>query len=242
VPHAVLLVVAAVAAAQVPRYVELFAFSAALRGVGDNLAAQVHAVTWLAGQLVRLDRLNADPALPVQTLNAAGVALLVAWSAAGALAFALRRRQPALLFAWLWFLLWLLPTHSVLARADLASERALYLPLIGPAFVIGTWLTAVAPRRRWLLAVPVLIALAFVTHTRNAIYADEVRFWADVAAKAPHNARAFTNLGVALMDACRLDEAASALASARVLAPDDIKSAANEQLLPARQAQCRAAR
>ncbi len=241
VPHALVLLIAALAAAQVPRYVELLAFSTALRGVGDNLAAQVHAITWLAGQLVRLDRLNADPALPVQTLDAAGVALLVAWTAAGALAFALRRRQPALLFAWLWFLLWLLPMHSVLARADLASERALYLPLVGPAFVIGKWLTAIAPRRRWLLAAPLLISLGFVTHMRNALYADEVSFWADVTVKAPHNARAFTNLGVALMAVCRLEDAATALATARVLAPDDIKPAANAQLLPARWAQCRAA-
>ncbi len=241
VPHALLLLIAALAAVQVPRYVELLAFSTALRGVADNLAAQVHAITWLAGQLVRLDRLNADPALPVQALDAAGVALLFAWAAAGALAFSLRQRRPALLFAWLWFLLWLLPMHSVLPRADLASERALYLPLVGPAFVIGGWLSALMPRRRWVLAAPLLISLAFVTHTRNALYADEVRFWADVTLKSPHNARAFTNLGVALMAACRLDEAASALATARLLAPDDVKPTANAQLLPARGAQCRAA-
>ena len=237
-PHGLLLVMVALAAAQVPRYAELFAFSMALRGVGDNLAAQVHAVTWLAGQLIRLDRLNADPALPVQALDTAGLALLALWAAGGGLAFALRQRQPALLFAWLWFLLWLLPTQSALPRADLANERALYLPLIGPAFVLGTWLATLTPQRRWLLVAPALVGLGVVTHSRNQLYADEVRFWADVSIKAPHNSRAFTNLGVALMDACRLDEAAAALATARSLAPDDIKPAANAQLLPGRRAQC----
>jgi Flp pilus assembly protein TadD len=51
--------------------------------------------------------------------------------------------------------------------------------------------------------------LATATVQRNRVYADEIRFWEDVARRTPGNARAANNLGIAYAYACR-DAAAAA--------------------------------
>src|SRR5262245_26435921 len=50
-----------------PWYLHLFGTSVATRPLGVQLLTQAHGVTYLIGQLARLDRLNADPNLPVIT-------------------------------------------------------------------------------------------------------------------------------------------------------------------------------
>ncbi len=53
----------------------------------------------------------------------------------------------------------------------------------------------------------VAAALCFATVQRNRVYRSEIAMWSDVAAQRPHNARARVNLGIALVDAGRLEEA-----------------------------------
>jgi hypothetical protein len=55
------------AALSVPAYRAFVATSLATRSPVENLVAQTHGVFYLLGQLVRVDRLNADPALPAVT-------------------------------------------------------------------------------------------------------------------------------------------------------------------------------
>ena len=74
---------------------------------------------------------------------ALGAALLVA--AVGA-AWALRRRLPTASFAVGWALVALVPTHTLLARADVVTDRSLHLAWAGPAVGLGAALGWLSPQ------------------------------------------------------------------------------------------------
>jgi protein O-mannosyl-transferase len=232
--HGAVLLVAAAAALASPAYRHLAATSLAVRGIGENLLTQAGGVTYLAGQLVRLDRLNADPLLPVVSAWSPAAALEAAVLVAlVALAFLASRRRPALAFGVLWFFLWLAPTNSVLPRLDVANDRQLYVASIGPAWLLAWGLSRVAWRRRTVLVIltGVVLVLGAATIRRNAVYANEIVFWEDVARKTPANGRALNNLGYAYALAGRRADAESALRRALSLDPSDVRAAVNLKLL-----------
>lgn len=238
-PHLALLAAATAVVLASPTYRRLLGVGLGLRGPWENLLTQLRAAAWLSGQLARPDRLVADPALPAATALtpalAAEALALVALLAAGLLAL---RRRPALAFGLLWTLLWLAPTGWLVPRRDPASERQLYLALLGPAWLLARWLAAPGPgralRRAATVALP--LALGAATAARSLVYRDEVTFWADAAAKVPGNARAWNNLGHALACACRRDEAEAALERAIALDPDGYRAVVNLSLLRAGEA------
>lgn len=233
--HWLVLAVAVAAALAVPRYRELALASLDARDIGINLLTQAHAIAYLAGQLVRIDRLNPDPGLPVvATLDASGTVIVVAVIATLVVGLLALRRHPVLAFSILWFFLWLAPTNSFIPRLDVANDRQLYVALIGPAFGTARVLLRLLPRvLQWAL-VPLLVAgLAYATWQRNSVYVDEIAFWRDVAEKSPHNARAFANLGNALALACRTMEAERALSMAFELDPNATQPVINLALLRA---------
>jgi protein O-mannosyl-transferase len=132
-----------------------------------------------------------------------------------ALALGLARRAPYLPVGWLWYLGTLVPVIGLLqVGAQAMADRYAYVPLIG-VFVAVSWgLAEIAGRRRvarlacaGACAVAVL-ALAGATHR-------QVRYWADSMALFDHalhvtsgNWMAHTNVGTALLDRGRTDEAA----------------------------------
>ncbi|MFL6662130.1 MAG: hypothetical protein ACJ8G7_08105 [Rhizobacter sp.] len=233
--HVVVAAMAFAAAAAVPRYRLLLDTSLAARGIVANLLTQAQALGWLAGQLVHVDALNADPALRAVTASD-GAAWLAAIVWAGLIAASLWswRRHRTAAFALLWFLLWLAPTNSLLPRLDVANDRQLYVALIGPAFGAAALLVRFAPRGGVAMWVPMLmLVLGAAAWQRNRVYQDELGFWADVATKSPHNARAFANLGHALADRGRAADAESAFDVALQLDPRLHQAAINRQLLRA---------
>lgn len=231
-PHFAILSGAALVAASSSIYRHLLAVSLSARGVVTNLRTQADAVTYLAGQLVRLGRLNADPALPVVHAWSARVALEAASIVALiALGCVLLRRRPALGFGILWFFLWLLPTNSFLPRLDVANDRQLYLALLGPAWLLAWALARARAATLVATALALCVTLGVATHLRNRVYATEIAFWEDVARKAPHNARAFNNLGYAYALASRNEEAEAAFTLALALDPDHTRSGVNLRLL-----------
>ena len=64
--HWAVLGCAVIAALAQPAYRDFLATSLATRSVTENLVAQLQGVVYLAGQLLNIDRMNADPALPVE--------------------------------------------------------------------------------------------------------------------------------------------------------------------------------
>ncbi|HYD42613.1 MAG TPA: hypothetical protein VEB43_17425 [Anaeromyxobacter sp.] len=220
-----------------PVYRDMLARSLALRPLDLQLLSHARATVWLAGQLVPVRGLSADPALPPSGAWTPGAALAalaaLAVLGAGAAALLLLRRRPAPAFAVAWLLLWLAPQGWWLPRAELASERQLYLALLGPAWLAGLAVARlrVSRRARAALAGALLVALGLSTAARSRVYRDEVTFWSDAAAKAPHNARAHGNLGYALALGCRPGDAAAAFERAAALDPADPQPRVNLRLL-----------
>jgi hypothetical protein len=239
-PPAALVAAALFAALAVLPYDYLLRTSLETRSPLENLVAQVPAIGYLLGQLLRWDRLNADPALtPVTTLDAATAAGAAALLVALAWALARLRRHPAVAFGVLWTFVWLAPTNSLLARLDLVNDRQWYLAIVGPAWLVGLGVAHAAdlapPHLRVKVAAGVLLsvaaAMAIGTVDRNRVYATEVTFWADVLRKSPHSARAANNLGIAHARACDAAAAAAAFALATRLAPSDPQAEINRVLL-----------
>lgn len=238
-PHWLLVVLALFAGLLWMPYASLLATSLGLRMPWTNLIAQADGVVYLAGQLVFFTRLNADPLLavngPLNPTTLLAVATLIALLVIG---FLNLRRDPAIAFGILWFFLWLAPTNSLLARLDLANDRQLYLAIIGPAWLLGIGLARVSDGiTRHLpagdLGAIALLALTLTTGTllRNRVYATELAFWQDVAAKSPLNARAANNLGIAHALACQPLAARAEFARAAAIDPQDPRAAINAQLV-----------
>lgn len=233
--HWALLLAALAAALLLPAYQHFLNTSLATRPVGENLIAQLHGIGYLLGQLLNIDRLNADPALPVQTtLGADGALMLMGIVIATGMALSYLRRFPLPAFAVLWFLLWMAPGNSLLARLDLVNDRQLYTALAGPALLLAAAIHRLGRQQRYLAIIAlsaVLLLTGFATYLRNAVYRDEVGFWRNVVAQSPHNARAFNNLGVALAAECDIPRAEAAWRKALTIDPDYVRAAVNLRLL-----------
>lgn len=209
-----------------------------VRGLAANLASETHALFYLLGQLFQPHALNIDPDLPeypgwalLPMLEATGLIALsgYAWSA--------RRRHPWLFFGLAWWLLLLLPTHSLIPRADLASERHFYLAALGLYWIAGVALASLpalrpAPRWRIMLAGLAILGMLF-TALRNADYRDEVSLWRVTAARSPHKARVWNNLGYAHALAGQTEPARAALLEALRLDPAHARAARNLNALEA---------
>jgi tetratricopeptide (TPR) repeat protein len=186
------------------------------RGLGANLASELNAVFYLLGQLLRPHALNIDPYLPELRgfspllglqLSLLASALLLAWWR--------RRRQPWIAFGLTWFLLLLLPTHSLIPRLDLASERHLYLAAIGIDWMAAIALAGLlpAPARSGLVMTLALAGIGF-TAARNLDYRDEISLWQATVMESPGKARAWNNLGYAHKLAGQRQEARAAFVEA----------------------------
>jgi Flp pilus assembly protein TadD len=125
-----------------------------------------------------------------------------------------RRREPFLLFAWLWFLLVLLPTIGIRQVGIQAmADRFAYLPSIG-IFVGVVWgaaevlrqlnvpKTAVGP-----ITAAVPLAFAVVTPHQIRHWQNSVSLWEQALHVNPQNFVALHNLGVTLTGEGRLQDA-----------------------------------
>ncbi|MBI5692235.1 MAG: tetratricopeptide repeat protein, partial [Verrucomicrobia bacterium] len=145
-----------------------------------------------------------------------GVVLLL-----GAAAVVGSWRRPTIGFLPLWFLVTLAPTSSVvpIPLQPIAENRA-YLPLAAVAAALMLGAGAWAPRVGRMLGVLLTGALIVLSLARNHTYRSDVAIWHDTVLKVPGNARAHHNLGNALREAGRLEEAERAFLAALALRPD----------------------
>jgi Flp pilus assembly protein TadD len=150
--------------------------------------------------------------------------------------WALIRRRPAG-FLGAWFFLILSASSGLVPIADLVFEHRMYLPLAAVvAFVVlGSyylWTRFVdrfhvvgagelpSGHRVGLVAVTlIVVALGFVTAMRNIDYGSEVVMWTDVVTKRPDNPRGHSNLGKALTEIGRIDDAGNQFREAVRLNP-----------------------
>jgi len=100
-----------------------------------------------------------------------------------------------------------------------AAEHRMYLPLAAIAALVV--LAGARRSLRWSLAAGTVVAalLGLLTWQRNQVYRSSLDLWQDTVAKVPANSRAHNNLGLALMDAGRHEEALQEIAAALELRP-----------------------
>lgn len=135
------------------------------------------------------------------------------------------------------------PSSSIIPMPyELATERRMYLPLAAlivlVVFGVDAFLRkmtaqgATQSKKRvygvaLLLVAALSLVLGFRTHVRNRDYTTEVGIWADTVAKRPGNSHARENLGKALMQEGRIDEAVVQFREAARLQPDDAEIFSN---------------
>jgi tetratricopeptide (TPR) repeat protein len=135
-------------------------------------------------------------------------------------------------FCGLWFFLILAPTSSVVPLVtQTGAEHRIYLPLAGLVALVvlggyGLW-CRISPRLpRSLRALPVLLVLLVVgalgarTLVRNEDYRSGLSIWQSAVDRWPRNARAHSNLGIALSSEGREPEAVAQYEEALRLDPD----------------------
>ncbi|BDG07405.1 tetratricopeptide repeat protein [Anaeromyxobacter paludicola] len=163
-----------------------------------------------------------------------GALLLALLVLAGAAALRLRGRPgPAAAaarlaaFGTLWFFLLLAPTSTVLPLADVMMEHRVYLASLGLVLAAGaaglTLLSRPGGVPRPLVAcagLALLAAAAGATSARNRVWRSDEALWREAVAAAPSRARPHMNLGFALQQAGRLEEAAAEYARTLALPPE----------------------
>jgi tetratricopeptide (TPR) repeat protein len=233
--HWLVLLGALAAMLATPGYQRLLAVSVDARSVSDNLLSQVDGVWYLITQPLLLLRTNIDPGLPAQHTLSVSLALRALVLCALLIAsLLLLRRKPWAGLAGTWMFVHLAPTNSIVPRLDIANDRQLYLALIGPATLLSLALWRWPARRLpFALAGSLVLAVAGATVLRNRDYRDEVALWQATVARAPHNPRAWNNLGFAQHLAGNDAAARASYERALALDPGYDKARFNLDALPA---------
>ena len=152
-------------------------------------------------------------------LGLGGALIVVAWQ---------RGRWP-LAFLVAWFFITLTPSLTVIVRRSASApvaDRYLYVPSIAWCLLLS-WAVVHLTRRLWLSArwtAATFAILSFILGVHALFYtrvwADDLSFWSDVAAKVPNDALPHRELATALLNRNRLDEADRELQRA-LAAPSD---------------------
>ena len=131
----------------------------------------------------------------------------------------------------LWFIVNLLPTNSLVALEDIATDRWVYSSAIGYAVLValaGYWIF-----QKKILSASRLVKIVFffvcfltvegyghATLLRNFDWTSYWTLWEDAVTKAPHKARPHVGLGLALNQAGKIPEAIKEFEAALRIAPN----------------------
>lgn len=133
-------------------------------------------------------------------------------------------RRPVLGFLGTWFFAILAPSSSIVPVAtQTMAEHRMYLPLAAVVVLAAAGINRLAGSRGLLLLLGLAAGFGWLTERRNHAYRSEIAIWSEPAAQ-PGSARARCSLGVALVNAGRLTEAAAQFAEALRLDPQDAEA------------------
>jgi hypothetical protein len=205
------------------RLQEIVAFSLALSSPVQSLVANAAALPISLSLWWRPWALAVEhPQEFTSAATLAGAAALLAMVVAAAAA--MRARAMLVALALLWPLVALLPTHSVLARLDLVTEKALYAAWVGPSIALGAgaaWVVQALPRARPQLVTALVLLLGGLCWWRASVWADPAVLWREASERAPQSARAWSNRALAELGAGQLRMASQSISRAQALAPGD---------------------
>lgn len=158
-------------------------------------------------------------------------ALLIGISAC---VFAARRRQPWLLFGWLWYLGMLIPMIGILQVGSQAhADRYTYLSQIGLYLALAWAVPESAirwPQDRLVLSgacAAIIASLVVCTRNQVSYWRNSETLWTRTLAFTSGNVIAQNNLGNALLDEGNVEQAIVHFENARAIKPDDPKAAFN---------------
>ncbi len=125
------------------------------------------------------------------TVGLAGWAIVVAFSA---LVWWLRKREPAVLWGWLWYLGTLLPVIGLVqAGSEASADRFTYVPQLG-IFVGVVWTLAALPAAR-VCAAAVLVVFGALTIRQIGFWEDGLALFEHASEVNPRSFRARANAG-----------------------------------------------
>ncbi len=154
-------------------------------------------------------------------------------------------RRSAAGFVGAWVLLILAPTLLVPIVTEIAAERRMYLPLAAlvPLAVVAIYRLAsrlfasaspastAADRRALMITMAAVVFLvlteSWASARRAEVYNDAIGIWQDAAQVQPDNSKVQNNLGVALVEAERTEEALPHYIRALELKPDYTEAQSN---------------
>jgi tetratricopeptide (TPR) repeat protein len=145
--------------------------------------------------------------------------------------FVLRRRCPCFLTGWMWYLIMLAPVIGIVqVGAQARADRYTYLPQIG-LYLLLTWaaadLCAGWRHRRVVLgglSTVILVALIFCARTQTSYWRNSESLWTHTLACTSDNFIAHNNLGTALPQKERVDEAIAQYQKALQIKPDYVEA------------------
>jgi tetratricopeptide (TPR) repeat protein len=157
---------------------------------------------------------------PFYPYSAAGVTpfrvagALVLLALVSGVAFVVRRDRPYVFVGWLWYLVMLLPVIGIVqVGAQARADRYTYLPQIG-IYLLVAWTVAEASRS-WrrraavlgIVGAGIVGALIACAHEQTSYWRNSETLWRHTLARDDANSVAHNNLGAALLDDGRVDEA-----------------------------------
>jgi tetratricopeptide (TPR) repeat protein len=186
--------------------------------------------------LTPLDVLPADPVaspgLTITALLALAVTCLAAWT--------WRHRWPALAAAWSAYLALLAPAAGLVPSGlQATADRYTYLPGVVVAIAVAVAGAHWASLRKERVIIAAVVAIGLLTASaltaRNALkpWSDSVALWTRVVALDPRHDVGLYNLGAALAEAGRDEEAAARYREVLALQPDHADARANLDRLDA---------
>jgi Flp pilus assembly protein TadD len=194
-----------------------------------SYAWYLKAMIWPAGLAVFYPHPGALP--PAAEMVASGFVL----ASLCAVVIARRRAFPALAMGWCWWAGTLLPVAGIVqVGAQARADRYAYVPLVG-IFVIVVWsavrLTEARPAfwRRALAVIGVawIAALSIATRAELPHWHDSAALFQRAVDVVPDNAMAHNNLGMALVEQNKLEEARGHFEQAVAIAPGDTDARSN---------------
>ena len=141
------------------------------------------------------------------------------------------KAHPWLTLGWLWYLVTLAPVCGLIQVGEQAmADRYLYLPSVGLSIMV-LWGGAALARRlgipravATLAAVIFVVVLALVARTQAGYWRDSITLFTHTIQVAGESPTMHTNLGVALLDAGRAEEALREHEAALLLEPGNAKT------------------
>lgn len=152
------------------------------------------------------------------------------------IAVCIAKKERFLAFCILWFLVNLVLESSVICL-EIIYEHRTYLPSMFLLAVFPALIYQIKLNKNIITCILILLIVGcgYWTRERNQTWQNPIQFWQDSIAKQPLKARGYNNLGVALCEARRFDEAVVFFVQALTLLPDFPEAYSNLGLVQYRQ-------